>query len=208
MGNTCIPVADYVKFKNKIKFKIFKKKNKCRLITLQYCIGFAIHRHENAFFFFWVRCLTKFISTWFLTILPPKFFQLASIITSLQIIFKCLHQFNLYFSNSNNESWPLLHTENGMRRRSGRSEVSEILLVPCCLTVDSTFLPKGLKLWFIEFSIFHGVNTSTITDVRWPARRYWRQSWEETLTMHSCEPVWAVSSIHELMTVKNKNPNK
>ena len=26
MGNTCIPVADYVKFKNKIKFKIFKKK--------------------------------------------------------------------------------------------------------------------------------------------------------------------------------------
>ena len=23
---TCIPVADYVKFKNKIKFKIFKKK--------------------------------------------------------------------------------------------------------------------------------------------------------------------------------------
>ena len=28
MGNTCIPVADYVKFKNKIKFKIFKKKKK------------------------------------------------------------------------------------------------------------------------------------------------------------------------------------
>ena len=27
MGNTCIPVADYVKFKNKIKFKILKKKN-------------------------------------------------------------------------------------------------------------------------------------------------------------------------------------
>ena len=26
MGNTCIPVADYVKFKNKIKFKILKKK--------------------------------------------------------------------------------------------------------------------------------------------------------------------------------------
>ena len=26
--NTCIPVADYVKFKNKIKFKIFKKKKK------------------------------------------------------------------------------------------------------------------------------------------------------------------------------------
>ena len=32
MGNTCIPVADYVKFKNKIKFKIFKKKiNKIKL---------------------------------------------------------------------------------------------------------------------------------------------------------------------------------
>ena len=30
MGNTCIPVADYVKFKNKIKFKIFKKKKKER----------------------------------------------------------------------------------------------------------------------------------------------------------------------------------
>ena len=28
MGNTCIPVADYVKFKNKIKFKILKKKKK------------------------------------------------------------------------------------------------------------------------------------------------------------------------------------
>ena len=28
MGNTCIPVADYVKFKNKIKFKIFKKEKK------------------------------------------------------------------------------------------------------------------------------------------------------------------------------------
>ena len=28
MGNACIPVADYVKFKNKIKFKIFKKKRK------------------------------------------------------------------------------------------------------------------------------------------------------------------------------------
>ena len=28
MGNTCIPVADYVKFKNKITFKIFKKKRK------------------------------------------------------------------------------------------------------------------------------------------------------------------------------------
>ena len=28
MGNTCIPVADYVKFKNKIKSKIFKKKKK------------------------------------------------------------------------------------------------------------------------------------------------------------------------------------
>ena len=28
--NTCIPVADYVKFKNKIKFKIFKKKKKKR----------------------------------------------------------------------------------------------------------------------------------------------------------------------------------
>ena len=26
MGNTCIPVADYVKYKNKIKFKIVKKK--------------------------------------------------------------------------------------------------------------------------------------------------------------------------------------
>ena len=26
MGNTCIPVADYIKFKNKIKFKILKKK--------------------------------------------------------------------------------------------------------------------------------------------------------------------------------------
>ena len=26
MGNTFIPVAAYVKFKNKIKFKIFKKK--------------------------------------------------------------------------------------------------------------------------------------------------------------------------------------
>ena len=30
MGNTCIPVADYVKFKNKIKFKIFKKKKRYR----------------------------------------------------------------------------------------------------------------------------------------------------------------------------------
>ena len=28
MGNTCIPVVDYVEFKNKIKFKIFKKKKK------------------------------------------------------------------------------------------------------------------------------------------------------------------------------------
>ena len=28
MGNTCIPVADYVKFKNKIKFKILKRKKK------------------------------------------------------------------------------------------------------------------------------------------------------------------------------------
>ena len=28
MGNTCIPVADYVEFKNKIKFKIFKKKKR------------------------------------------------------------------------------------------------------------------------------------------------------------------------------------
>ena len=28
MGNTFIPVAAYVKFKNKIKFKIFKKKKK------------------------------------------------------------------------------------------------------------------------------------------------------------------------------------
>ena len=30
MGNTCIPVADYVKFKNKIKFKILKKKKVTR----------------------------------------------------------------------------------------------------------------------------------------------------------------------------------
>ena len=32
MGNTCIPVADYVKFKNKIKLKKKKKKTKrsCR----------------------------------------------------------------------------------------------------------------------------------------------------------------------------------
>ena len=30
MGNTCIPVVDYVKFKNKIKFKIFKKKKVTR----------------------------------------------------------------------------------------------------------------------------------------------------------------------------------
>ena len=35
MGNTCIPVADYVKFKNKIKFKIFKKKKKDVRVNLQ-----------------------------------------------------------------------------------------------------------------------------------------------------------------------------
>ena len=35
MGNTCIPVADYVKFKNKIKFKILKtKQNKTNLLKL------------------------------------------------------------------------------------------------------------------------------------------------------------------------------
>ena len=33
MGNTFIPVAAYVKFKNKIKFKIFKKKKKKRVFS-------------------------------------------------------------------------------------------------------------------------------------------------------------------------------
>ena len=31
---TCIPVADYVKFKNKIKFKIFKKKKQCPVVNV------------------------------------------------------------------------------------------------------------------------------------------------------------------------------
>ena len=34
MGNTCIPVADYVKFKNKIKFKILKTKQNKPFKTL------------------------------------------------------------------------------------------------------------------------------------------------------------------------------
>ena len=35
MGNTCIPVADYVKFKNKIKFKIFKKNKTKQKLNIQ-----------------------------------------------------------------------------------------------------------------------------------------------------------------------------
>ena len=35
MGNIFIPVADYLNFKNKIKFKIFKKKKKDVRVNLQ-----------------------------------------------------------------------------------------------------------------------------------------------------------------------------
>ena len=48
MGNTCIPVADYVKFKNKIKFKIFKKKKKTHTKKRRsWCHHFMANRQGN-----------------------------------------------------------------------------------------------------------------------------------------------------------------
>ena len=49
MGNTCIPVADYVKFKNKIKFKILKKKKKLKsFCTVQEAIDKKTKRQPTA----------------------------------------------------------------------------------------------------------------------------------------------------------------
>ena len=44
MGNTCIPVADYVKFKNKIKFKIFKKKESMMYV----CVSTLIRNGKDS----------------------------------------------------------------------------------------------------------------------------------------------------------------
>ena len=132
----------------------------------------AIHYNEHIelililkwilfFFLLSESCLTKFILTLFLTILPPKFSQLPSIITSLQIIFRCLHQFNLYFSSSDNESWPPLHTENGVRKKKvwsvwGFRDLTGVLLFNSWLYVPpqrtTTLIHRIFHIPWCEYS--------------------------------------------------------
>lgn len=50
------------------------------------------------------------------------------------------------------------------------------------------------KPWFVASANFHGVNTSTLADVKLPMECHWMKGWEETHTVSSQELVWANSS--------------